>query len=143
MNTLANTRILTGLLLASLLGFTACGPTPPTEEELRAQIIGSYCAPEYTLTLEKDRYRNVWATKSPMGTSPYLESCSGNYALNLDGNIWTITYQPADIHKTYKSSDCSRTDTLWSPDLGYHYLGEQRTVMDLFNEKALKKGPCQ
>ncbi|GAB4426882.1 MAG: hypothetical protein OHK0039_44980 [Bacteroidia bacterium] len=120
----------------------ACGPTPPSEDELRAHIVGVYCDDSYRLELTDSTYMNRKVVQSPLRTGLVRESCKGHYTLVLEKNKWIIRFEKDEKPKSV-FQDCEREYVLWTPEEGY-LVGEETVKMkDLFDEKELTKGSCE
>ena len=128
-------------IFSILIACYACTPAPPPEAEVRAQLIGIYCASDYKLQIEDSTYYNQWTTPSPLGKT-YSESCSGKYSLEIQENSWIVKFHPDSSPKTVLNTDCSREDVVWTPEKGYLLGGQQDTIRDLFGKAALLKSRC-
>lgn len=118
----------------------ACGPTPPTEAEIKNKIKGTFCAENYKLSLTDSTYNNVKHTASVLGTYMIPESCQGTYELAYRDNGWYI-----DFHKDESPNaifNCKRSYAIWTKDQEY-VIGNDVVIMkDLFDEKELRKSSC-
>lgn len=138
--------------MKSLLGFfsaclflaalSSCGPTVPTEAEIRLKIKGTYCADKYRLVIEDSTYRCRRFSPGIISSTPIRESCKGDYQLELAANQWTINFNKDPRPQGIKN--CQKTFILWNAEKGYLTDSEEMSVMwDLFDEKPLTKGACE
>lgn len=120
---------------------TACGPIPPSEEELRNQIVGVYCTDMYRLELSDSTYMNRKIMQSPLRSGLVRESCSGMYFLVFENESWILRFQK-DENPRSVFQDCEREYVLWSKEEEYLFDQENITLKDLFDGKELQKGAC-
>lgn len=126
------------------LMMTACGPTPPSIDEVKERIIGAYCAEDgnYRLELKDSTYFNRKVVMGPLGQGPNRESCNGLYKLVLEDNQWILQFQKDNRPKTIFES-CEKSFVVWNPEKGYVYGTEKSiTMVDLIDGKTLTKGAC-
>lgn len=129
--------LLGSIFIAAL---TSCGPTPPSEAELRSKIIGVFCGENYRLEITDSTYRNIKRTPSVMRTGMVRESCKGKFQLEYKNDGWYINY--AKDESPNAIFNCKRSYPLWTKEEQY-VIGEAEIVMkDLFDEKELKKDAC-
>lgn len=136
----ASIRAMCGIMGLALI-MTACGPQPPSEEELRSRIVGTYCAANYRLVLTDSTYHNRKVVESPLRSGLMRESCQGNYLLVFEDNAWTIRFT-RDERPNSTFHNCEKEFVLWDREKGYLGGDEQTVMPDLFDEKELVKGSC-
>ncbi len=133
-----HSQILLLLILAAI--FSACGPTPPTEAELREKIIGEFCAENYRLEITDSTYRNIKRTPSVMRTGMVRESCKGKFKLEYRDNAWFIDF--AKDESPNAIFNCKRSYPVWTKETEYVMGADGLEMKDLFDEKVLKKSNC-
>lgn len=133
------------LPLALLAGLgailAACGPTPPTEEALRAKLTGVYCAESYRLELTDSTYMNRKIMPSPLRSGMMRESCKGHYLLAFENKQWVIRFEKDDRPNSIQN--CEREFVVWTAEAGYVMGEEPMGMKDLFDETQLEKGACE
>lgn len=123
-----------------VVGLWACGPTPPTETEIRAKIIGDYCAPNYRLEITDSTYHNVKYSPSVLGTGVVREYCKSKYKLEYREDAWYIDFERDE--RPNAVFNCERSYAIWTKDEQY-LIGENPTKMkDLFDETVLSMAAC-
>ncbi|RMG71871.1 MAG: hypothetical protein D6722_06190 [Bacteroidetes bacterium] len=128
-------------LFAAWFLLPACGPTPPTEEALRAQLVGTYCADSYRLELTDSTYMNRKTVQSPLRSGMVRESCKGHYLLVFEDKQWIIRFEK-DEHPN-SIQNCGREYVVWTAEEGF-VLGDAPMAMkDLFDETLLLKDACE
>ena len=137
-------RILfSSLSLALVLAiFSSCGPTVPTELEIRDKLLGRYCADKYLLVIEDSTYRCRKLNLGVISSSLIPESCKGSYELVLENDSWVIHFnkdpRPQGIQ------NCKRDFVIWNKEKQYLIESNNKTIMwDLFDEQMLTKGLCE
>lgn len=134
----ANPRLLALSFIAVFL--FACGPTPPSEAEIREKILGTYCAENYKLTITDSTYTNVKRTPSVLGTYMIPESCKGSYSLSYRENGWHIDFLKDESPNAI--FNCKRSFLIWTKEEEY-LIGDEVVIMkDLFDETELRKSSC-
>ena len=125
---------LIGLLLS-------CGPTPPSEVEVRTRILGNYCEGwKYRLELTDSTYVNRSVEQGAFRHDVYLR-CSGTYSLKLENDQWIIRFEKDDRPNTTHQF-CEQEYVLWSKEEGY-IGGENSIILRApLDGKTLIKGPC-
>lgn len=129
------------LLLSTWVLLQACGPTPPTEEELRAQLVGVYCADSYRLELTDSTYMNRKIVQSPLRSGLMRESCKGHYLLAFENKQWIIRFERDERPNSIQN--CEREYVVWTAEAGYVMGEAPMAMMDLFDETLLLKGQCE
>lgn len=136
------------VLFALLSLLSACGPTTPTEAEVRAYISGTYCLQTdagifYQLSLADSSYQMVKSTPGPLNAGMQRESCQGTYTLVFDAGAWHIYYSENQSPQRTTIYDCQHTYLIWSPQ--DHYIGgpEKKVMKDLFDEQELFAAACK
>jgi len=118
----------------------ACGPTPPTEAEIRAKIVGNFCAPNYRLEITDSTYRNIKYSPSVLGTGVVREYCKSRYKLEYRDDAWYIDFERDE--RPNAVFNCERSYPLWTKENRY-LIGDKVVKMkDLFDEKELTKAAC-
>ncbi|MEM7371697.1 MAG: hypothetical protein AAF587_23985 [Bacteroidota bacterium] len=130
------------LLLAGIAGlFTACGPTAPTEAEVRSRIIGTYCEGwKYRLELTDSTYVNRSVEQGAFRNSVNLR-CNGAFSLRMENDQWVISFEKAEWpHGAIVS--CEQEYVLWNKEEGYTGGENSITMRAPLDGKILVKGPC-
>ena len=129
--------------LALLFLFSACGPTPPPEAEVRAKLVGTYCADNYKLEIREDNtYKNRKRLKSMLGSNLLTESCRSTYELVLEDDQWIIRFAK-DEHPQAVFKDCGGEYVVWTKEEEYTIGNENKVqIKDRFDGVLLTKGPC-
>ena len=123
-----------------ILFCVACGPTPPSEAEIKDKITATFCAENYKLTLTDSTYSNVKHTASVLGTYMIPESCKGTYLLEYRDNGWYIDFNKDESPNAI--FNCKRSYAIWTKEQEY-VIGKDVVIMkDLFDEKELRKSSC-
>jgi len=127
-------------LLALSAIMVSCGPTVPTEAEVRARVLGEYCADSYYLELTDSTYLNRKVYSSPLSNS-YRESCRGRFLLAFEEEQWIIRFEKD--RRPQGIDNCEGEYVLWNAQDGYvHGDDENITLPDLFDNTELVKGAC-
>jgi hypothetical protein len=132
------------LVVSMLLVLASCGPTPPSEEDVRTRIMGAYCADNgnYRLELKDSTYFNRKVVMGPQGLGPNRESCNGLYRLSLENDQWILQFEKDNRPKTV-FEDCEKTMVIWTAEKGFTNGTEETiTIEDLIDGKTLTKGAC-
>ncbi|MEM7654961.1 MAG: hypothetical protein AAF399_02435 [Bacteroidota bacterium] len=121
--------------------FLACGPTPPTEAEIRDRYVGTYCDGwKYRLELTDSTYMNRSMEKGTFQNDIYLR-CNGNYEFALEEGSWVIRFQKDEWPSTTNET-CEKTIVLWTKETGYNGGEGQVSLEAPLDGRALVKGPC-
>ncbi|MEM6264966.1 MAG: hypothetical protein AAGI38_20810 [Bacteroidota bacterium] len=129
-------------LLAVIACFLpGCGPSHPSEDEVRAKIVGTYCSEDYRLVLTDSTYKNVKYVPGILSDAIRRESCEGTYNLVFETDRWIIRFD-ADENAS-SLSNCKTEYTLWSQQDAY-LIGEQEVTMrDLFDMAEVTVKGCE
>ena len=136
-----------GCLVAGIsLSLLACSPNPPTEAELKAQIVGTYCHEgdtDYRFILTDSTYYSIRRTPGILQTQTKVrESCRGNYSLEYDGTYWVLRFAP-DPDPDAVLDDCGMEYPVWGKKEGY-MLGEDTLVLkELFDQHPVTRDACE
>ena len=108
------------ILTVLLILITSCS-TAPEEAEVKAKIVGEYCADGYKLSLGEDmEYRN---TKFHIGATSgklFTEYCKGTYSLvmeesqELSEKKWFLVFEKDPGASRTTIFDCNKTVAVWS-----------------------------
>jgi hypothetical protein len=129
-------------LLSLTLFLLACGPTPPTEAEIRARYLGTYCDGwKYRLELTDSTYMNRSVEKGTFQNIIYL-SCNGTYSFVMEEGQWIIRFEKDERPQTTLES-CEQTVVLWSKETGYAGGDDITTLVAPLDGKTLSKGSCE
>lgn len=136
-------QLLPWLSLSLLVGMlSSCGPTVPTEAQVRETLMGRYCAEKYRLVIEDSTYTCRKLSKGVLSTTLIPESCKGSYELELVDESWVIHFNKDPRPKGIQN--CKRDFVIWEKEKEFLIQDGKRTIMwDLFDEKVLTKGPCE
>ncbi len=133
--------------LAFPLLIMGCQPSPPTEAEVRAKLMGNYCDEEQVFRLEVKNDSTYFHRKAQKGIlttrSLSYESCNGTYELLLEGEVWKLHFLPDDRPLNSLFKNCERVVDVWNPEEGY-LIGEATVHLpDLFDNTTLTKNICE
>ena len=136
-----NTTILRLSIILSLgWVLAACGPSVPSEETIRAKIVGTYCSDDYKLILTDSSYTSVKYKMGILSKAITREDCKGVYHLVQEGGKWLIRFDKAENPRTIYN--CKQEYTLWTTEEGY-VVGEEKVLMrELIDNQELSKDAC-
>ena len=121
---------------------SSCGPTAPTEAEVREKIIGEYCAGNYRLVLTDSTYRNRKMNQGMISSSMFAESCKGTYELVYENDAWVINFNKDNNPQGIMN--CKKSYVVWNKEKEFVVGNEKKVIMwDLIDETALTKGACE
>jgi|GEM_PF-2352075 hypothetical protein len=132
------------LLGISAMIFGCGGPAHPTEEEVKQQVVGSYCAENanYRVDLNPDgRYEARRAQRGALATGRFAEKCEGNYSFEYDEDkhLWNLVFQKADKHSNPFIRCEARTVVVWEHEKGYTKSGDFLVISEPFDQEQLIK----
>ena len=129
-------------LMALTAILASCGPTVPTEAEVRARVLGVYCADSYRLELTDSTYFNRKVSPSPLGRGQAYESCRGRFVLSFEEDQWVIRF--ARDRRPQAIQNCEGEYILWNAQSGFVHGDEETiTLPDLFDHQELTKDACE
>lgn len=120
------------------------GPAHPTEEEVKQQVQGSYCAEDanYRIDLNPDgRYESRRAHRGALATGRFAEKCEGNYKFAYDDakHVWNLVLEKADKHSNPFIKCSEHTMVVWENEKGYRMKDNFMVVTEPFDQTELKK----
>ena len=131
------------LICLSLFFWVACGPTPPSEAEVRTMLKGSYCSGDYKLELTDSTYQNRKFIQSPLRSGLLRESCNGTYSVNFENNQWILRFDKDEQPDNALFINCEKEYVIWSKADEYTISTEPVILKDLFDGVELTKGACE
>jgi hypothetical protein len=131
------------LYILSISLFMACGPTPPSEQELRSMLKGTYCAEDYKLELTDSTYQNRKFIRSPLRSGLMRESCNGTYDLAFEKDQWILRFNKDEQPDNALFMNCESEFVIWSKADEYTISTQPVMLKDLFDGVELKKGACE
>lgn len=134
-----------GLLLLGALYLTGCGPTLPSEQEVRDHLVGTYCSKDSRHRLEltgEGRYFNKRTKKNPFGLRDLPEDCEGNFKLEQKENSWMLIFEKSDKKSNPMIKSCSGEVKVWELEKGFLVGDSIVTLNDLFDGVALSNDIC-
>lgn len=134
--------ILFFMTLAGIAFFSGCGPATPSEEEIRAVIVGVYCDGDYRLEITDSTYMNRKFVQSPLRTGLMREACDGTYALVQENGSWLIRFDADESPNNGLFKDCQQDMEVWNKAEGYLTGTDPIILKDLLDGKELTKGTC-
>ncbi|MDP5170235.1 MAG: hypothetical protein NWR72_08310 [Bacteroidia bacterium] len=133
--------------VAIAISIVACQPTPPSEAEVRAKLLGDYCDQDQVFLLqvkEDSTYFHRRAEKGVLTTrSLNYESCSGVYELVLEDGAWKIHFLADERPKNSYFKNCEQTVEVWNGTDGYLVGDASVNLPDLFESNSLTLGLCE
>lgn len=110
----------------------------PNKSEIRNRIVGKYCNDTHTLILtDSQTYFNTKRLKGIVANTPYQESCSGRYEIEMKEEHWVIRFEK-DNHPN-ALSNCQQEFTLWTEKEGFLIGENEVTMRDLFDNTPMKR----
>ena len=129
-------------LLGLAMFLFACGPTPPTEAEIRSRYLGTYCDGwKYRLELTDSTYMNRSVEKGTFQNEIYLR-CNGTYYLVMEDGKWLIRFEKDEWPQTTTES-CEQDVVLWTKESGYAGGDAAITLQAPLDGKILTQGICE
>lgn len=132
-------RYFSFLLLGFSLLVVACDANKaPTEEELKVQLVGVYCAEDYKLTLNEDgSYLNGRSVINQISGKYERESCGGEYSLSQnEEGAWVLKFEKA-ARKQRTISSCEKEFVLWSKKEGSAFEEGAIRLRSLFDNDVI------
>ncbi|MEM0997515.1 MAG: hypothetical protein AAGN35_10565 [Bacteroidota bacterium] len=138
-------------LLALFLGvaLTGCdtGPEHPSEEEVRAKVVGEFCSGDFRSRLEltaEGRYLSRRNKPNPFGNGLLPEKCEGNYTLtyNDERNVWTVEFAKSDESSNPLVKCAAAALEIWQAESGYSFGEGPVKFKDPFSESELQSNKC-
>ena len=121
----------------------ACGPTPPSEQELRTMLKGTFCAENYKLELTDSTYQNRKFIQSPLRSGLMRESCNGTYDLAFENDQWILRFNKDEQPDNALFLNCEKEYIIWTKADEFAISTEPVILPDLFDGVELKKGACE
>lgn len=131
------TQWIIGIFLLALCA--SCGPTAPSEEEIRSLLPGKYCSDGHQLELSDSTFRNTKFHTGFTG-SVFMENCRGTYELVYEEQQWLIRFTEAKQVGRTSLVDCNKERVIWTPEDAGEEL--KLTLEDLFDKVELSKAAC-
>lgn len=139
-----NKNALLSIAALIILAISACGPPPPTEQEIKSRFTGLYCNGTNRLEINEDAtFLCSRVKKSFLSNKPMTEVCRGDYewVFEEEPEQWKIVFTKTSGKNSL--ANCSGERVLWTKEGSWTAGPTEVSIPELFEEKNVVKGTCE